>query len=156
MTATTDANGDRDSRGRFVPGNRGGSGNPACIRARALRLELMEAAGPQLPAVAAMLVRRAIEGDVQAARLLLERVLGTARQEPLGSPGFDLGPLGSPAAVTAAAANVARSLASGDLDPDAAGAVLSALDAVRRAHESDRLAAIEQRLAMLEGDDADA
>lgn len=155
MTAGSDDSG-RDARGRFAPGNTAGRGNPVHRRACELRRELLDVAGPALPQVVAQLVRRAVDGDVMAARVLLDRMLGTARQEAPESTQLDLGPLGTPAAVTAAAATVARSLASGDLDPDAAGAVLSALDAVRRAHESDRLAAIEQRLAMLEGDDADA
>ena len=155
MTAGSDDSG-RDARGRFAIGNTAGQGNPLHRRACELRRELLDVAGPALPQVVAQLVRRAVEGDVMAARVLLDRMLGTARQEAPESTQIDLGPLGTPQAVTAAAATVARSLASGDLDHDAAGAVLSALDAVRRAHEADRLDAIEHRLAQLEGDYSDA
>ena len=155
MTADTGDNG-RDGRGRFAVGNTAGRGNPIHRRACELRRELLDVAGPALPQVVAQLVQRAIEGDTMAARVLLDRMLGTARQEAPQTTGLDLGDLGSPRAVTAAAASVARSMASGELDADAAAAVLAALDAVRRGHEADRLDAIEQRLAQLEGLEGDA
>lgn len=63
--------------GKFLPGNRAGKGNPANRKAQALRAALMRAvAVGDLRAVVRQLVNQAKGGDVQAARLLLDRCLG--------------------------------------------------------------------------------
>lgn len=70
-------NRDRDDRGRFLPGNRGGPGNPHGGRVARLRSALLGAVSEaDVHEVIAALVERAKAGDVQAARLVLERVLG--------------------------------------------------------------------------------
>jgi hypothetical protein len=67
----------RDDFGRFGPGNAGGPGNPYTAQVGRLRAALMEAVTEDdLRAVVKALVERAKAGDVAAARLLLERVLG--------------------------------------------------------------------------------
>lgn len=68
---------DRDNRGRFLPGNRAGRGNPLARRAQRLRAELYRAVTPDdLRAVVAALVAQAKLGDVPAARELLSRLIG--------------------------------------------------------------------------------
>ncbi len=72
----TEPNG-RGSNGRFLPGNRLAKGNPAAKRAQKLRLALMKAVKPSdLERIVAKLIDEAAAGDVQAAKLIMDRVLG--------------------------------------------------------------------------------
>jgi hypothetical protein len=72
----TVANG-RDANGRFVGGNRLGRGNPNARRAQKLRTELMKSVeGDDLKRIVKSLVNAAVAGDVSAAKLILDRVLG--------------------------------------------------------------------------------
>jgi len=69
----------RDSLGRFAKGNRLSKGNPLAKKVARLRAGLLEAVGPDdVAAVAKRLVALAKGGDVQAARVLLDRLLGPA------------------------------------------------------------------------------
>lgn len=63
--------------GRFLPGNSGGPGNPYAARVAELRSALLEAVTPgDLAAIVRSLVQAARSGDVAAAKLVFERVLG--------------------------------------------------------------------------------
>src|SRR4051812_24643619 len=63
--------------GRFLPGNKCGRGNPHYRRLAANRTAFLEAVGPvQVKALAADLLKRALAGDVDAARLVLAYALG--------------------------------------------------------------------------------
>lgn len=74
----TDSNG-RGTNGRFLPGNRLAKGNPAARRAQNLRFALMRAVTPaDLTSVVKKLIQQALAGDVQAAKLIIDRVLGPA------------------------------------------------------------------------------
>jgi hypothetical protein len=67
----------RDESGRFLPGNPGGAGNPFALQAARLRSALYDAVTPNdLAAVIQVLVAKAKEGSVPAARELLDRLLG--------------------------------------------------------------------------------
>jgi len=69
----------RDGRGRFLPGNPGGPGNPEAARVARLRAAVLEAVTPaQMRRLMKALMEKAINGDVAAARLVLERCIGTA------------------------------------------------------------------------------
>ncbi len=70
--------GDRDpATGRFVAGNPGGPGNPYAARVGELRSALLSAVSPgDLAAIAKQLVAAAKGGDVAAAKVVFERVLG--------------------------------------------------------------------------------
>jgi len=72
------ANG-RDARGRFVPGNAGGPGNPHAAQVARLREELLQAvtAADLRDVIEAILVK-AKTGDPIAAKLLFDRLLGPA------------------------------------------------------------------------------
>ena len=71
------ANGDRDAQGRFLPGCKGGPGNPLGARISRLRTALVEAVTVEdMTAIARKLVSLAREGDTIAARILFDRVLG--------------------------------------------------------------------------------
>lgn len=70
-------NGGRNARGRFVKGNKLGKGNPLGQRVQALRVSLVDSVSTDdFAAVTKRLVKEALAGDVQAAKLLFDRVLG--------------------------------------------------------------------------------
>lgn len=67
----------RGADGRFLPGNTAGRGNPLAKKAQRLRAELMRSVTTgELREIVKALVKAAVDGDVQAARLLLDRTLG--------------------------------------------------------------------------------
>jgi len=71
------SNGGRDRRGRFAKGNSGGPGNPMAAKVGQLRASLLRAVSvADLRAVVKSLVMAAKEGDVHAAKVLLDRLLG--------------------------------------------------------------------------------
>ena len=81
----TVSNGDkRDRYGRFQPGNPGGPGNPNISRQASLQAAVRLAIEPE--AIAKVLLKLyalALEGDVHAARLLLDRVMGKVAEAPI-------------------------------------------------------------------------
>jgi hypothetical protein len=71
--------------GRFLPGNKCGRGNPHYRQLAANRTAFLEAVGPeQVRALAARLLARALEGDTDAARLVLAYAVG--RPQPAADP----------------------------------------------------------------------
>ena len=68
---------ERGSDGRFLPGNVGGPGNPFARRTAELRSALLDAIDVDaIRRIVGALVAAAEDGDVAAARVLLERVFG--------------------------------------------------------------------------------
>ncbi len=68
---------ERDNKGRFQKGNRAGKGNPYIQRVAALRKALYECVTPEdMRALIDVLKKKALDGDVKAITLLLDRVLG--------------------------------------------------------------------------------
>jgi len=68
---------ERDSRGRFLPGNKAGRGNPVNRKAQQLRVALLRAVSAgDLRAIIKALVEKAKHGDVTSAKVVLERILG--------------------------------------------------------------------------------
>ena len=75
--------GGRDGSGRFAAGNRGGPGNPFARRTAAARKAVADAVTPeQLAAIAAVMVKKALEGDVAAAKLVFGYAAGKPAQAP--------------------------------------------------------------------------
>jgi hypothetical protein len=71
--------------GRFLPGNKCGRGNPHYRKLAANRTAFLEAVGPeQVRALAAGLLARALDGDTDAARLVLAYAVG--RPLPAADP----------------------------------------------------------------------
>jgi hypothetical protein len=71
---TPSPNGDngRDRRGRFLPGHKGGPGNPFARRSAAIRTAFLEAISPQdIRAIVRTLVGKAKAGNLMAAKLVL-------------------------------------------------------------------------------------
>ena len=76
---STAASAGRDNTGRFGPGNNFGQGNPHAKRVAQLRTALLNAVSPEdLEAIIQALVQKARQGDVYAAREVLDRTLGKA------------------------------------------------------------------------------
>lgn len=72
-----DGDNGRDDRGRFVRGNPGGPGNPHARQVARFRAALLEAVtDDDLRAIARKLVEESKAGNVSAAGLLLDRLLG--------------------------------------------------------------------------------
>jgi hypothetical protein len=69
--------GGRDGGGRFAAGNRGGPGNPFARHAAAARKAIADAVTPEhLAAIAAAMVKKALDGDVAAAKLIFSYAAG--------------------------------------------------------------------------------
>lgn len=67
----------RDERGRFRPGCPGGPGRPEAGSVQLLRDELFRTVSPErFKRVLSALLEKAESGDVQAARVVLDRTLG--------------------------------------------------------------------------------
>lgn len=130
-----------ENSGRWKPGQ---SGNPAGRKpgsgsVAALRSRLAEC----LPDVLDNLARAAVAGDMQATRILLDRVLPPLRPEE--SPvSLELPAAGSLAEKAQA---VLTATASGDIAPGQAAQMISALGTTTRIIEAEEL---EQRIAALE------
>ena len=76
MGITPSTNG-RNGGGRFTKGNPGGPGNPHAKQAARFRTMICEAVSDEdLVEIVGMLVKRAKDGDVGAAKELLNRLVG--------------------------------------------------------------------------------
>lgn len=132
----------RKQRGRpFKPGE---SGNPAGRpKGSGLAGELRRAIATDAPDILAALIEQAKAGDVQAARVLLDRILPTLKAEslPVHLPGLARGALAERAQAALQAAG------EGDIGPDTAAALVGAVATLARIHELDE---IERRIAALE------
>lgn len=78
----------RDPRtGRFLPGNAGGPGNPHVGKVARLKAALLEAVDEEdVRDVIVAMVERARNGDVAAAKVILDRTIGPADKSPEDAP----------------------------------------------------------------------
>lgn len=77
MTPTPNGDNGRDEQGRFTVGNGGGPGNPHATQVGRLRSALLSAVTEEdMRDVVRALAKKAKGGDVAAARVLFDRVLG--------------------------------------------------------------------------------
>lgn len=133
----------RDARGRPLPGfslNPKGKPKGALSEAGRIRVAL---AG-ELPEILAAVVQRAKDGDLQAARIILDRVVPPLRAEaaPVTLAGLD-----GDAPLTERATLVFKAATAGDISVEAATALITALSGLSRLAEADDLTA---RVALLE------
>jgi hypothetical protein len=121
----------------------GQSGNPAGRAPGSGAVAALRATiAGHIPALVAVLVERALGGDVGAARLLLERVC------PPLKAAEEAAPLALPdGTLTAKGAAVLGAVAAGTLGPSQGAALLGAIGTLARVVEVDEL---ERRLAALE------
>lgn len=130
MTAT-----EKKKRGRWKAGE---SGNPKGRKPGTGEVaKLRDSIAAHLPAIITQLVSKAKEGDSQAARLLLERVLPPMK--PIEQPTMLILP--DDGTLTAKAAAVLTAAAAGVLAPGQAAQLITALGTMAKITEVDELAA---------------
>lgn len=131
----------RDDRGRFAPGNRG-KPRGAKHRATRLAMELLESG---IEDVAGVVVEAARGGDLMAARIVLDKLIPSAKERSVDLP--KLPDTSTPAGVSAAQQQILEAVARGDITPGEANTLTSVLDARRKALE---LQDLEARITALE------
>lgn len=137
-----DESGSKQHRGRFRPGK---SGNPkGRPLGSGLAAELRRAIAADADAIVAALVKRAKDGDVTAARVLLDRVSPPlkATREPAALPGMN-----EAGGLAARAEAVLEALGGGAMPADEAAEVLAAVASAAKVIETDEL---EARIRALE------
>ena len=128
---------------RFQPGK---SGNPAgrptgSRNATTLAVEaLMEG---QAEAITRRVVNAALEGDMVAIKMVLDRLVPARKSRPIQ---IDLPPTIDAGGVALAQARVVASVAGGEITPDEGMALSGLLEARRKAIETEELAARLQHL----------
>ena len=133
---------EKKKRGKWKQGESGNpNGRPPGVgEVTKLRNSIAE----HLPEIITQLVTKAKEGDAQAARLLLERVLPPMKAiEPMVELTLPDGE-----GMTAQGLAIVQAVAAGKLAPGQGAALLSGLGALARIREIDEL---EQRITKLEG-----
>lgn len=128
----------------------GESGNPrgkpkgAINKTTRLALELFEGG---IKNIAEVVIKQAQDGDLTAARLVLDKLVPNARERAVELPG--LPSTENPAGAAAAQAAILQAVASGDLTPGEAATLSGIVENRRKAIETQeleqRIRAIEQR-----------
>lgn len=128
----------------------GESGNPrgkpkgAINKTTRLALELFEGG---IKNIAEVVIKQAQDGDLTAARLVLDKLVPNARERAVELPG--LPSTESPAGVAEAQAAILQAVASGDLTPGEAATLSGIVENRRKAIETleleQRIKAIEER-----------
>lgn len=145
--ATTPA--PREPDGKFAVGNPGGPGRPKGRRVTEYRRAAEEAVSPEMVrGVLRKVAMQALQGNLTAARIIIERTLGRPAEVPAGEP-LDIQPLKLRTAgdCTAALQKVADALCAGAIDV-AAAKVLT--DLVQTQAKLIEVGDLEARLAELE------
>lgn len=136
----------RNQAGQFVKGQSGNpKGKPHGARSKATRAALALLHG-QLEQLTQTAIDKALEGDPVALRLVLDKVLPTAKEAPIDVGAVALPDLSGenlPKAVGA----VVEAVAGGALTPSQGQVLVSMLDGFRKSIE---LAELEKRIAALE------
>lgn len=142
----------RDARGRFAKGNPGGPGNPHGRRCAELRAAVLDAVGPDdLGEVVAEVLSSAKQGDLAAAKLLLERTLGKVPAVPAdsGESQIELPCLATTADTVEAANAILAAMGEGRVTPEAAVKMTAVVELARRTIDTHELAS---RVAALEAE----
>ena len=144
-------NSGRDPRGRFGPGNPGGPGNPLAQQAANMRQAAMDAIRPEhVAAIMRKVAKKALEGDLKAARIIFDRVLGRPKEEAEDATAIEIEmpELGNAQQCAEAASKVLAALCAGQMRQGVARVLLEAIEARARTLElvelSERVLRIEQ------------
>lgn len=131
----------RDQKGRFAAGNRG-KPRGAKHRATKLAMELLEGG---IEDVAGVVVEAARGGDLMAARIVLDKLIPSAKERCVDLP--NLPDTTTAAGVSEAQQKILEAVASGTLTPGEASTLSGIIEARRKALETQDL---EARIAQLE------
>ncbi len=141
---------ERTPEGHFVKGQSGNpAGKPPGCRNYATRTAEALLDG-EVAALTRKAVALALDGDVTAMRLCLERVIAPRRGRPVH---LDLPPIGTVADIADTMAALTAAVAAGDITPGEAVAVAKVVEILVRAIEAGDF---DRRLKMLETGDAAA
>lgn len=135
----------RTTKGRFAPGVSGNpKGKPKGTRSHATRaaLALMEG---QLEHITQALVDAAVNGDLSAIRLVLDRLVPVAKERPLTD--VDLPMVASTADLPAVTAAILNAVATGQITPGEGQSLTALVSAYGKAVE---VADLEKRITALE------
>ena len=145
MTAENSASIQRRRGRAFAPGQSGNpAGKPPGARNRALLI--LDKLGEKAAAgVLDAVLTAARNGDVAAARVILDRVWPARRGRPVQ---LDLPGVTTAEGVTAALAAVVQAMAAGSVTPEEGASLSAVIEAQRRAIET---ADLERRIVALEG-----
>ena len=141
---------DRDDRGRFAPGNAGGPGNPSARHATKLRLAAQAAVSPDhMGALMRKVLRMALEGDLQAMRIVFERTLGRPGDSPTAAEPIDIETprLQTAADCSATVEHIINGVVKGTIDRESAKLMLAAIQTRVKTIEVNEL---EERLTEME------
>jgi hypothetical protein len=138
-------NGPRDARGRFGPGNPGGGSRVTGSRSKAL-LELDEIGQEGVEDIIHDLKKRALNGDVRAAEIVLKRVWIPRRSRPIK---LDLPKIETAADAVGALGLLVEAAAAGGIDLDSAKTLSEIIGQQQRSLElqelAERIEALEAR-----------
>ncbi len=141
---------ERTAEGHFVKGQSGNpAGKPPGCRNHATRIAETLLEG-EVAALTRKAVALALDGDVSAMRLCLERVIAPRRGRHVH---LDLPPIGKVADIADTMAALTAAVAAGDITPGEAVAVAKVVEILVRAIEAGDF---DRRLKMLETGDAAA
>jgi len=146
------SNNAKQTRGRpFEPGNKFGKGRPVGSRNKTT-VALQALIDGQAENVVQSMIEAANQGNVSAAKALLDRLVPPCKTAPLATPLMEVG---SQAGFAQVALDVFNKVARGELTADEAIQVTGLLAAQAKLHETlvfeDRLKRIEEKLGV-EGD----
>lgn len=130
----------RNANGTFAAGN---PGKPKGSRHKATQAIETMLEGQQ-EALTQAAISKALEGDVTALRLCLDRIAPARKDAPVS---FDLPKVETAADVAVAARSIVAAVATGEITPMEGATVMGLLDGYRRAIETTEF---EERLAALE------
>jgi hypothetical protein len=134
---------EKKSAGRFEPGNKFGKGRPAGCRNKATEAlqALLDDEGEQITRKA---IEMAIDGDVVALRLCLERLIPPVRERRVS---LSVPQMERASDIAKALGTLLASVASGEITPGEGQIIATLLEVQRKAIET---AELEQRIARLE------
>lgn len=128
---------------RFKPGTSGNpEGRPQGSKNRSTKL--LETLDADVPALLAVTKEKALQGDMTAMRLLLERLLPV--RKPV-SPVFDIPELAMPSTLTEQAQAVFSGVCRGFIPPDVGSQLIMAIGATAKVLETDE---VVRRIIQLE------
>lgn len=141
---TADKTGNKQRGKPFEKGQSGNlNGRPKGSRNRAT-LAAETLLDGEADAITRKAIEKALNGDMTAIRLCLERILPAVKSRPIE---IDLPPVETAEDITAAQGAVIAAMARGEITPDDAGTIAGVLEARRRAIETVEL---EKRIDILE------